>query len=483
NKSQFLLKAKIMNHILLKKFHFRAVANYRTSLNYLNKFKYGEQIAHLKIAFEESNNGLEYSKNVSTKVVNELQNFNKIVKESLTTAERDNNLIYLVHVPAAKDLKPIIGASMVKTLIPADFENPIKILKESNQKLLFENLLPYIVIKTSQAFKERQQEFVDKNLINPINQLNKMLKDFLNERNLPSSIDSISKPQSLPDNVLLNCSELAKQGGCLRLQKAMDELNKLSSKSNDLIVNCRERMKFEAEEDAALRRKYGKAWNRDPSELEGLFLKIEKFETYLNQAKDGDNVIKEQINSLVPYVKLMTEVDSPSGKEELKNFIPASKVVNLDQNILSSINNLNELINKAKKLIDRNCQFIENLHLKSENLNILSILISEYKKNLSQIEEEKSLDESSFESVYEKNVLKLFDSDFADLQSFKNEQINLEKKIDKENEIFLSRSSSYLQNVNEKRANSLKILEEAFDGYSEILNNLSQGKTFYNNFV
>ena len=63
--------------------------------------------------------------------------------------------MYLKIVPQEKELKTIIGVSMVKSIIPEAFEQK----PESNTEI-FKELLPYVIIHVAQAMRERQDEYV-----------------------------------------------------------------------------------------------------------------------------------------------------------------------------------------------------------------------------------------------------------------------------------------------------------------------------------
>ncbi len=95
-KSQAISSAWI-HHMSAKHHHFAAAAQYRASLDCLEKRKYGEEVARLKDALQCSTEGLKETRGgyLGKAVQEDLNGLKKRVEEDLKRAERDNDVIYL----------------------------------------------------------------------------------------------------------------------------------------------------------------------------------------------------------------------------------------------------------------------------------------------------------------------------------------------------------------------------------------------------
>ncbi len=86
-----------IHHMSAKHHHFAAAAQYRASLDCLEKRKYGEEVARLRDALQCSNEGLKETRGgyISRAVQEDLNGLKLRVEEDLRRAERDNDVIYL----------------------------------------------------------------------------------------------------------------------------------------------------------------------------------------------------------------------------------------------------------------------------------------------------------------------------------------------------------------------------------------------------
>ena len=171
----------------IKQLHFEAAAQWRMSREDLNKSRYGDEIARLKVADGLAKKGLTVGKGVADSVLGDLkvsrwstvliavsaighgigafapprchhekvaipqalvlkrQDLHNAVKTALERAQRDNDLIYLSAIPPASQLAPIAGASMVKLATPTEVAEPTQWLMSGNAGVapLFSALVPY----------------------------------------------------------------------------------------------------------------------------------------------------------------------------------------------------------------------------------------------------------------------------------------------------------------------------------------------------
>lgn len=95
-KSEAISSAWI-HHMSAKHHHFAGAAQYRASLDCLEKRKYGEEVARLMDALQCANEGLKESRGgyLSKAVQEDLNGLKSRIEEDLKRAEKDNDLIYL----------------------------------------------------------------------------------------------------------------------------------------------------------------------------------------------------------------------------------------------------------------------------------------------------------------------------------------------------------------------------------------------------
>lgn len=86
-----------IHHMSAKHHHFAAAAQYRASMDCLEKRKYGEEVARLQDAVLCAEEGLKEVRGgyVSKIVQGELNALKTRIQEDLKRAERDNDMIYL----------------------------------------------------------------------------------------------------------------------------------------------------------------------------------------------------------------------------------------------------------------------------------------------------------------------------------------------------------------------------------------------------
>ncbi|ODV77446.1 BRO1-domain-containing protein [Suhomyces tanzawaensis NRRL Y-17324] len=466
------IKLEWINHITVKKFHFRAAAFYRASMGYQDTFQYGEQVCCLRVASESVSFALKLKKYVNSFVIEDLQGLVDTIERSLKVAEKDNDLIYLKVVPNEKDLKPLVGTVIVKPIEPK-FEEPTK--------PLFEDLLPYIVIQVSQAFRERIDNYIKEKFANPVVSLNKMMIDFLTERNLPASIDSLQQPENLPELIIKHSQEIIGIGGTNVIEESITETSQIAGQCKGLLQECKNRIQLEAQEDDMLRLRQGtQRWTRESSSVAGqkLFPKVEKMELYLQQAEAGDKLVLSKYYDLKPYLEIYC-----GGYKTLVDYIPSSNYTQLDQNITSIISDIRAAVNEARNLEDSRKDLLRNVELKTKDNPILPKVIEDYKVNKTRIyQNEGVIREREFEGVFELH-LGIYNKELMELEALKNKQISLESEIDMLNKRFISEFNIRVSESQQARGESLQVLESVYSKYLDIISNLNEGNKFYNDFI
>lgn len=469
------IKLEWINQFQVKKSHFRAAAHYRMSVIAQDNFNYGEQVAHLGIACGLCDTALKYKRYVNAFVLEDLQGLSTTAKDTFRTAKKDNDLVYLKPVPDARDLAPIAGVSMVEPEIPANMIN------HSPFPTLFATLIPFSIIQVAQAFRERQDSFLVEHFHEPLQALNRMLSKFLAERDLPASIDTIQKPENLPDSIVKHSKEIISIGGTNIIQSSMVEIAKLANQCSDLVVACEERLKMEKYEDDLMREREGSArWTRAPSlsASSELSSRIKKMGSYLEQGHQSDILINDGYNSIKHLLEIYC-----GGHDSLTRHIPRSSHIKLDPAMGKIVADLRELLDEAHKLETNRQRFLSSLEIKSRDRNVLPLILSEFKQNPDRFQNaESALEAVQFEYIYERHI-KLFNNDLKYVELLKELQVNIEKKIHSVN-LSLTQARSLQYDVSQQnRLDALQTFEEAYVQYLELVSNLNNGSRFYSDFL
>lgn len=474
-----ILKSEWIEHMSCKKLHFKAAAQFRLACVAVAASRHGEEIARLRIANTICETASREAKYHLPSVSSDLESLSKIIKDSLRRSERDNDLIYLQEVPNESDLPPIVAASMVEPK-PIVELNSAECAKDTKKygKILFHDLMPYLVIEIAQAFRERQDSYVVKHIKEPMEMLTKILHTILAENGLPALIDTIQRPQRLPTNILEHCQILNERGGMDKLKVFFEDISKLRHKSEQVLQNCVELLQMEESENEEMRRKHGsQRWNfADSREASADVRKsVQALEGYLKQAHDGDQVIWNDFEQLKPLLSMMS---APNSTKLLEEFVPNSKFVRLPPELNRIVNELRADVNQVKKLASQRETFINTVKVKSTDLSILPLVVSHYKKlqqnNINTITTE------LFEEVFRRQVSN-FDSDIRFVQKHRDNQIELEKHI----KSLVQQFNQLRGNIDasQERQNALQLLDDAYNGYLDLVNNLTQGLSFYNDFT
>lgn len=192
-----LLKA-LTNHLSSKQSHFSAAAQFRKSCDDLaasrcvsfdqstvdmltvSSFRYGDEIARLRVAEKLVKDGLSSAKRASRPRVAEdlkvslschfceawadfltTQTLQAIVADNLARAVKDNELIYLQPITPMSSLSDIQSAPMAKATIPPELAAPIDHLQSSALGTpLFQTLVPHGVHLAISIYDDRKDQLV-----------------------------------------------------------------------------------------------------------------------------------------------------------------------------------------------------------------------------------------------------------------------------------------------------------------------------------
>ena len=170
-----------IHHMSAKHHHFAAAAQYRAACDCLEKRRYGEEVARLRDSVTCVNEALKESRWINKTVLADLNGLKMKVTEDLKRAEKDNDMIYLAHVPPKLELKTIDRASMVAPKKPSDIADPSSSLGERGTfgQPLFSRLVPYSVHIAASIYAERRDRLINTCIIDELEAMTHKLRGYV----------------------------------------------------------------------------------------------------------------------------------------------------------------------------------------------------------------------------------------------------------------------------------------------------------------
>jgi programmed cell death 6-interacting protein len=173
------ISSEWIHHMTAKHHHFAAAAQYRQSLDCLEKRKYGEEVARLRDSAACVNEALKESRWINRVVLGDLNGLKARVTEDLKRAEKDNDVIYLNPVPPKSELKSIDRASMVAAKAPSQVTDAISMLGVNGPlgQPLFSKLVPYAVHVAASIYSDRRHRLVNETIIGELESMTDKLRE------------------------------------------------------------------------------------------------------------------------------------------------------------------------------------------------------------------------------------------------------------------------------------------------------------------
>jgi programmed cell death 6-interacting protein len=153
-----------IHHMTAKHHHFAAAAQYRASLDCLEKRRYGEEVARLRDSLTCVNEALKESRWISKAVLADLNGLKSRLTEDLKRAEKDNDIIYLQPVPPKSEMKLLERACMVEARAPKEVTDALSMIGDDAPlgRPLFAKLVPYAVHVAASIYADRRDRLVNK---------------------------------------------------------------------------------------------------------------------------------------------------------------------------------------------------------------------------------------------------------------------------------------------------------------------------------
>ncbi|PYH97593.1 BRO1-domain-containing protein [Aspergillus ellipticus CBS 707.79] len=468
-----------IHHMTAKHHHFAAAAQFRQSLDCLEKRKYGEEVARLRDSEACVNEALKESRWINRTVLGDLQGLKTRVTEDLKRAEKDNDIIYLNPVPPKSELKLIDRASMVAAKAPSQVTDAISMLGDNGPlgQPLFSKLVPYAVHIAASIYSDRRDRLINETIIGELETMTDRLRDLLSSLNLPGSLQALEKPLGLPPTLVSHAEEMRQQDGLNRLRKSLEDTATVKNNDRAVYKEGVELLAAEKAEDDASRRKYGTdRWSRASSKEAApkLHTTSGEIEGYFTSAQSSDNLVEQKLKDSEAVFRVLTGTN-----RDLETYVPSSRWAAITPEVEREVSRLRGCLSEVSRLESRRKRQMQGLKDKARADDISQALI----KETARLEREfpmQAIQASQFEDLFEEQ-LHLYDSDLEMVAQEQQDQDAIAARVREANRAFTRAHTGDAST--KEREKALQDLENGYLKYKEILSNIEVGRKFYNDLA
>ena len=403
-------------------------------------------------------------------------------------------MIYLLPVPPKAELKILDRANMVVSRVPKEIAESNALLGDHGElgPALFSKLVPYSVHLAASIYVDRRDRLVNTTIVEELENLTAQIHEVLRSLNLPGSLQALEKPLGLPPGLMAHAEEIRQQDGIHRLERSMEDTQKLMYSDQAVYNEGVEILKSEAVEDDNARRRYGTAlWTRPTAEQAApkLYAQIKEIDGYFKAAANSDNIVKTKLRENERFIRLLSGPD-----HDLENYVPSGRRPAITGDVEREAGKLRGCFNELSRLESRRRRKIEALRTKAKQddiskslYNLLcSLLIAldpELLREAARLEREypmQTIEAVQFENLFDRR-LQMYDVDQDMVQEEEKEQAEATKRLQDANASFLIARRG--DQSTKQREQALQNLENAYFKYKEIISNSDVGRKFYNDLA
>ncbi|POM60099.1 Programmed cell death 6-interacting protein [Phytophthora palmivora] len=436
---------------------------------------YGEEITRLVAADAECNEACKVAtqNKLPTSLLQSAQALQRVVREHLDAAKKDNASVYLENVPKFSEL-PVIGkASMVKPLpLTAD-----ELLQELSGTDLFEQFVPKDLLQRADGVKQEIKEILEQTA-EKVSKSNEAAKEKLHSMGLPASIEAFEKtsdngiPRTIWQRIqyvkVTTASAAMGQGGSKEnpvaafIQQQLQENQRLSDDAEKKLHSIESRLSQEEVEDNVCRQNYGEnKWSRPlSSSLNHNFrADIDRYYRLVKEAKTSDGIVREKLNENQEKLEALSR-----SKSSLDRELPALQQDN--SSCKEEIAQVSSLLLRLGQLVEEKDQVLRDFRGSYDKFNALPVLLSENKANGVTTDAALATEKQFFRDHFEGKVAAICEEEQMLLHDLVDANSRFEAK--KETDHVLRERQTFLQH-----------LSDAVDVFEQLESHAKEGAKFY----
>ncbi|KAI0783675.1 pH-response regulator [Abortiporus biennis] len=461
-----------VSHLEAKRYHFEAAAQYRKSVDDLEANRYGHEIARLLLAKHLVDKGYAAAKKngVAQAVLQDIQSLRESVVKNLGRAERDNDLIYHQEVLPSSGLSPIVPAALVKPMVPTALLEPKTAI--GGDAVIFGELLAWGARTAIDIYTDRRQNWINNEVSDLAQGLDDIASESLRALNLPAALEALEKPIGLPPSLLKKAEEVRSEQGPSRIESSIEDVQRLAQRNLSILEEVMDILDQEAEEDEIFRAE--NSTDRLPSSdaNKELVDKAQRFHGILNEAAKSDEVVRRKYDDWGPSISELTQDEA-----SLEESVPSSTVYHTSRVSSHSTQVHARALRVLLESLDDVQRSRHEQVIRAKRLADAEDITPRILKAAAGFEQWVEVKPAMLEDVLEEEMMK-YEKFRDEIVRGKQKQEELLASIKERNTLFLQ--SRKEDPVVKEREHALQSLDLAYHKYKEIIRNLDEGLTFYN---
>jgi programmed cell death 6-interacting protein len=432
---------------------------------------YGEEIARLTASDAECQEAIKVAtqNKLPAPLLQSAQALQRVVREHLAAAHKDNASVYLENVPRLSDLPPVGKVAMVKPLVLTSDE----IAQELNGVDLFEQFVSKELLQRAEAVKG-DVEAVLKACGERVASTNDEVKLKLSALGLPASIEAFEKTSDngVPVSVWQRIQHvqavtwLSLSGGDANpvasfIQQRLRENEASSDGAERKLHGIETRLGQEEIDDNVSRQNYGAAkWTRPTSaSLNSSFrADVDRYYRLVKEAKQSDDIVRSKLAASEELLALLSRT-----KPSLDHEIPA---LEQDQSSCKDeIGRISELLLRLGQLVGEKDQLLSDFKASFDKFNALPLLLSNG-KGAGDSESALQAEKQFFHDHFEGKLAAICKEEQSVLGSLV--EVNKVFEARKQHDPVLTARQSFLQR-----------LSDGVDVFEQLESHLKEGNRFY----
>eukprot|EP00252_Welwitschia_mirabilis_P019453 TRINITY_DN4515_c0_g1_i1.p1 TRINITY_DN4515_c0_g1~~TRINITY_DN4515_c0_g1_i1.p1 ORF type:complete len:888 (+),score=181.72 TRINITY_DN4515_c0_g1_i1:183-2846(+) len=439
-----------ISHVQLKAAQFFAEACYRFSLDLHDKEEIAEEIARLKAGLSALSDAKKSAKGVVVPLLETVSKLEANMNRNLERANKENDRVYLMRVPAVSSLSPLPTASLVKSL-------PVHETLDGSKEKMFARLVPDSSAKALSRYTEMVDELI-RTQSERLQQESEITRVKLKEMDLPDSLLALEGNISLPDQLKDDVEAVQVSGGPAGLESEMQQLRDLRRVNQEMLLNIEELLQKEQSEDNQFRAQFGTRWTRPQSSTltKNLQDRLNRFSGNLKQATESDARIERSIRDNYP---LMSMLDCRPIESALPSL--ARPIMSLDGNEDAIVGTLKQSLRQLEMLGSQRAGLEDMLKEMKRKDDILPKLMAT---------------SGSYEDLFKRELAK-YEPVCKEISQNIEAQQELIQQIEAQNETFAATFN--IEDYKVARGKAYQQLSAAVAKYREIKENINEGLRFY----
>ena len=365
--------------------------------------------------------------------------------------------------------------------VPPQVANPYDFLGENAEfgQALFSKLVPFSVHVAVSIYEERRDRLVNQNIIQELETLNAKIHSILSPLGLPGSLQALEKPLGLPPSLVQHAEELRQANAMERLHRSFDDIDKLRSADLAVFDEGKVALATEQEEDQRLRGRYGTdRWNRPESRADPDGAKLwdhaAEIDGYFQSSISSDGIVRDKFVAIEELLQLL--VGSDRG---LTNFVPSSRSLEPNNDLKPAIGRVRSAFNDVQRLETKRRKRIDSVRDSAKRDDIKPDILKEAAR-LERTYPNTTIVPAHFEDFFERRLDQRYEAELLALEKEDEEQERLLTLVERANQEFEAQKKRLGDKGNREREHALQQLDNTYFKYKEIVNNLENGRKFYN---